>query len=237
MKNVFITLLATLGMATAGEAVRNQVEFTVEQLVGDRITDPDPDAVEGIAVLDATPGWEYSLNDRATWAPVANYSLLLNTSAWLRNPMDSQARLTYRAWDQTQGMLDEAYTITETGGATAFSVNSLQVVFTVGTPVDEDMRLPVTYKGLSINRNPATLFDVSVTIDPPEMGTFVLRTAADDPQIAGYFVPEGTLGTCTLTVSANNKNGSPVTPGTLTIDVVPGAAQIIDVGSLPQVAR
>ncbi len=232
-----IAALALLGMFEWSTFTHQPVEIDVGTLVGDRITDVDEGAVQGVAIVEASPGWEYSVNDRASWQPASNLSLLLNTSAWLRHPMDSQARLTYRAWDQTEGMVGDGFTITATGGESAFSEASETVVFVrAAAVVDEDYRLPIKVTALSASNNPATLSDVTYTIEPP-IATWQDRAAGDDPQIAGYVVPVS-IGDCTLTVNGLDKHGVPVDPpGTLQISIVSGAARVIQVEALPQVPR
>lgn len=236
--------IALMTMVCVDVAVKAQVEFDVATLIGDRITDVDEGAVQGIAIIDSSPGWEYSLDDQATWHPITDHSLLLNFPAWIRHP-DTEPTIggrspwiEYRAWDQTQGIIGGTFDIGETGGSTAFSVNSLPVVFSLAdAQVDEDLRLQIGVKAFSASRNLATLTDVTYTITPPEFGTWQPRVATDDPKIAGHFQPSGILGVCELKVEGKNKRGKVVTPGKITIEVVVGAAQVIEVTALEQVER
>lgn len=242
ISKVFAAAITFIGMVEWTLATRQPVEIDVATLVGDRISDVDDGAIAGVAIIDHSDGWEFSLNDRATWQPVPeNDSLLLNLPAWLRNdrPLtvgEQSPWLEYRAWDQTQGVIGQTFAIADTGGETAFSVNSLPVVFTLAdVTVDEDRRRRFGIKALSQNGNVAALTNVTYTITPPEIGTWQDRAVGDPPNVAGYFVPSGQLGTCTLSVSGTNKRGQQVTPGTITIEVVVGAAQVIVVEDLGEV--
>lgn len=244
ISKVFAAAITFVGMVEWTLATRQPVEIDVATLVGDRITDVDDGAIAGVAIIDHSPGWEYSLNDRATWQPVPeNDSLLLNLPAWLRNdrPLtvgEQSPWLEYRAWDQTQGTIGGLFNVVETGGETAFSVNSLPVVFSLAdAQVDEDLRLQIGVKALSRGSNLAPLTDVTYTITPPEFGTWQNRAPTDDPRAAGYFDPSGILGVCELKVEGKNKRGQVVTPGRITIEVVVGAAQVIVVEALGQVER
>lgn len=214
-------------------------QFRVDTIIGDRITDPDNGAVEGIAITDASTGWQYSLNDGTSWLPLTT-PLLLSDQNLLKNniPLTVGGRapwLKWRAWDQTQGTVGLPYTILETGGETAFSENEIIQVFVAadGT-VDEDKQLPVTYKTLSVKRNPATVSNATYTITPAAMGTWINRKPTDPINVAGHFKPSGITGTCELKIEATNRNGNVIT-GTATIEVIAGPAVIIEIEFLPQV--
>ena len=115
---------------------------------GNPITDTDPGAVEGIALVDAdnTGGaWQYSTNAGVSFAPVGavleNAALLLNTSARLRFVPDADYfgtnTVTFRAWDQTSGANGDAGVDTGiNGGNTAFSTNTAFATIVVN-PVND----------------------------------------------------------------------------------------------------
>ena len=103
---------------------------------GDRITDVDSGALEGIAVTaaDVASGvWEYSTNDGGTWSALGAVS---GTNSRLL-AADAQTRLrfvpnlnfngtiasaiTFRAWDRTSGSNGETGDTSTNGGTTAFS--------------------------------------------------------------------------------------------------------------------
>ena len=109
---------------------------------GDRITDVDSGAVEGIAVtaLDSGNGsWEYSTNGGGSWAAVGAVS---NTSALLLRSTDlirfvpngqnaTTAAFTFRAWDQTSGTFGTKVDVSTNGGTTAFSAATETAAITV----------------------------------------------------------------------------------------------------------
>ena len=103
---------------------------------GDRITDVDADAVEGIAVTaadTANGAWEYSTNNGGAWSAIGSIS---STSARLL-ASDANTRIrfvpdpnyngaidpaiTFRAWDQSSGANGGSGDPSTNGGTTAFS--------------------------------------------------------------------------------------------------------------------
>ena len=128
---------------------------------GDRVTDVDPLAEEGIAVTaadDVSGQWQFSL-DGSTWLGLGAVS---ETAARLV-PADGRLRfvpsanfaglidpaVTFRAWDQTSGLAGETADVSANGGDTAFSTavetasitvnNTLgEIHGTVWNDVDED---------------------------------------------------------------------------------------------------
>ncbi|MGB7324456.1 MAG: VCBS domain-containing protein [Rubripirellula sp.] len=100
---------------------------------GNRITDVDTGAVEGIAIITAgsTVGtWQYQLNGTSTWTNVgtvsATSSLLLRDTDSLRFVPNGQnggtATLSFRAWDQTTGTVATKVSSNGGGGTSAFSL-------------------------------------------------------------------------------------------------------------------
>lgn len=104
---------------------------------GDRITDPDTSALEGIAITAANTAngsWQFSTNGGATWQALGSVS---NGSARLL-AADARVRfvpnflysgtvtnaLTFRAWDQTSGVNGGLADTTDNGGSSAFSVDT-----------------------------------------------------------------------------------------------------------------
>ncbi|HEY7759918.1 MAG TPA: DUF2341 domain-containing protein, partial [Burkholderiales bacterium] len=99
---------------------------------GDRVTDVDSGAVEGIAVAALVSGngvWEYSLDGGGSWNPVGavsdNSALLLRAADRLRFVPDGQnadlAVVSFRAWDQSSGTEGTKVDVSTNGGSTAFS--------------------------------------------------------------------------------------------------------------------
>jgi hypothetical protein len=101
---------------------------------GDRITDVDAGAVEGIAVIgvdDSNGQWQYDTGSGwVAFGAVANNSaVLLDPTASIRfvpnaNYNGSAGNLTFRAWDQSDGNTsgDTGVDVSTSGGATAYSV-------------------------------------------------------------------------------------------------------------------
>ncbi|MCP4278296.1 MAG: hypothetical protein GY779_18285, partial [Gammaproteobacteria bacterium] len=123
---------------------------------GDRITDPDTGAVEGIAVInvDDTNGqWQYSTDAGSNWTAFGslsdNSSTLLNSGALIRfvpnaDYTGSSGNIEFRAWDQTSGTNGQTGVNTDTNGdATAFSEDSEEATLTV-TAVNDEPTLTAT---------------------------------------------------------------------------------------------
>jgi uncharacterized repeat protein (TIGR01451 family) len=124
---------------------------TVAQILasaGAPITDTDPGAVQGIAVIDADEAggtWEFSINGGGTYNPFGpvfnNQALLLNPAARIRFVPDADYfgtnTFTFRAWDQTSGANGNTGIDTGiNGGTTAFSTSSVAATITV-LPVND----------------------------------------------------------------------------------------------------
>lgn len=104
---------------------------------GDRITDTDVGAKEGIAVIgvdDAQGTWQYSTDFGASWQ---NFSVVSSSASRLLNanrrnrirfvPAQDfvgtvDPGLTFRAWDRTEGVNGGTFAINEPGGSSAFSL-------------------------------------------------------------------------------------------------------------------
>ncbi|MFO0929913.1 MAG: tandem-95 repeat protein [Gemmataceae bacterium] len=116
----------------------------VGTVLGGRFTDSDPRAKRGIAVVDVSGNgvWQYRTSAVAAWVSLG----VPNESAARLLPETYQVRfvpapnwfgratLVYRAWDQTTGTAGGFADLTPpgaTGGATAYSVTTDQVVLSV----------------------------------------------------------------------------------------------------------
>lgn len=103
---------------------------------GDRISDVDSDALQGIAItaVDNTHGqWQYSITSGLSWVDVGTVNdtgaLLLASDTATRLRFVSTAgffgevegAVTFRAWDRTSGTNGEKASVTTNGGITAFS--------------------------------------------------------------------------------------------------------------------
>ena len=113
------------------------VTAIINSALGDRITDSDAGAIEGIAVISAddTNGtWQYSTNSGGTWTSFGAVSntntVLLDTTALIRylpssNYNGSAEDITFRAWDQTSDNNGATgVDLSNNGGFTAFSANT-----------------------------------------------------------------------------------------------------------------
>ncbi len=129
----------TMVLTTITEDQTSNAGQTVASIIssagGDRITDIDSGAVEGIAITSTTNGngsWEYSTNGGSTWSAVGTVSnssaLLLRSTDWVRFVPNGQnattGDMTFRAWDQTGATAGQQGTKVDTstnGGTSAFS--------------------------------------------------------------------------------------------------------------------
>jgi hypothetical protein len=123
---------------------------TIAQLVGAAISDPDPNAREGVAVVSATGGgvWQYSLNAGASYQALGTVS---STAARLLRDIDrirfkpaanfnGTATLTIHAWDRTVGNPGNVFNISN---SSAFSL-AQETITLVVAPVND---APVLYNG------------------------------------------------------------------------------------------
>jgi hypothetical protein len=153
LANTNVTLLPV--NEDPGELIGN-VGTLVSNLVtlGGNVTDPDPNAVTGIAVTGANTAngtWFYSVDDGNSWS---NLGVVSNVEARLL-AADGGTRiyfqpspnfngsvtpaLTFRAWDQTgtlENINGSVFNTTISGGSTAFSTTTANAVITV-TPVND----------------------------------------------------------------------------------------------------
>ncbi len=150
-----LTLAAPLSLAAVAEDATQSAGESVAQLLakgGDPISDADPDALEGIAVIAADNSrgvWQYSTISpptEASWQPVGvvadTAALLLANTDWLRfvpaaNTSGPGGQLTFRAWDLTTGGNGQRdVDVTVNGANTAFSVATGVMTVDV-TPVND----------------------------------------------------------------------------------------------------
>jgi uncharacterized delta-60 repeat protein len=125
-----------LTLTTITEDQTNNSGQTVASIIasdgGDRITDDDSGAVEGIAITAISNGngyWQYSINGGSSWSTMfsisGNTSLLLRSTDYVRFVPNGQnattGSLTFRAWDQTSGTAGTTVSTLTNGGTTAFS--------------------------------------------------------------------------------------------------------------------
>ncbi len=110
----------------------NTVASIISSAGGDRITDVDSSAVEGIAIYSLSSGngtWQFSTNSGSSWSNIGAVSessaLLLRSTDLVRfvpNGVNgTEASFLFRAWDQSSGTAGTTTSITSNGGSTAFS--------------------------------------------------------------------------------------------------------------------
>lgn len=116
---------------------------------GQRITDVDSDALQGVAIIglnSAHGTWQYSIDGGLTWFDVgsvdAAHALLLRDTDLIRFQPDPDWNgavpdgLRFRAWDRTSGSAGDYADTSVTGGTTAFST-ATEVAGIVVHPVND----------------------------------------------------------------------------------------------------
>ncbi len=133
---------------------------------GDRITDPDAGALEGIAIFNLVSSngtWQY--NTGSGWTDVdtvdVNNSLLLRATDSLRFVPDGlnadTAFVTFAAWDQTSGTAGAKVDTSAYGGTTAFSDQVETAAISI-TAVNDEQSLD-TNLGLTLNEGSTATID------------------------------------------------------------------------------
>lgn len=128
----------------------NTVAAIIASAGGDRITDLDSGAVEGIAINALTSGngvWEFSINGGSSWTAIGAVSdssaLLLRDVDLVRFVPDAvtgtAASFDFRAWDQTSGPFGTKVDVSTNGGTTAFSAAVETADITVTDVNDEQV--------------------------------------------------------------------------------------------------
>lgn len=198
-----------MSVATIQEDALDHAGSTIASIIqsagGDRITDADADALEGLAIIgldDANGTWQFSIDGGTTWQDVgsvsATHALLLRDVDRIRFTPDANyngsinSALTFRAWDRTNGVAGEFGDTSTNGGESAFSAATETASLTIAAVQDD----PAAGSGIA---------DLTATEDEP----FSYQFAAD----AFVDVDAGD----TLTYSATLANGSAL-PGWLTFD-------------------
>jgi hypothetical protein len=173
---------------------------------GDRITDVDSGAVEGIAVtaVDNTNGtWEFSTNNGGVWtafgSPTGTTARLLASDANTRIRFQPNAAftgtvdpgITFRAWDQTSGTNGNTADASVNGGTTAFSTATETASITVASTVSvQDAKVAEPTSGTA-----NMLFTVVLNAPAAAGGASVQYATADQAPGAGHAVG-GATGSC-----------------------------------------
>ena len=197
-----------------GTSSGDTVAALIASAGGDRITDVDVGAVEGMAVIgvDDTNGqWQYDAGGGWTaFGAVSNTSaVLLDTTGLIRfvpnaDYTGSAGNLTFRAWDTTAGADgDTGVDVSTNGTTTAYSMAMETATLTVtavnDAPVNtvpgaqvvaEDMALAIS--GISVN-------DVDGNLSTVQLG--VINGTVTVTLSGGATISAGANGTNTLTLS------------------------------------
>jgi len=155
----------------------NLISQIIQSAGGNRITDYDAAAVEGIAihgVNNSAGQWQYSLNNGTSWTNIpavnsANALLLAsNSSTRIRfvpkEGFFGTTGVTFAAWDQTSGSNGGIGKVSPNGGGTAFSVKNESAYLTV-TPLPH--AITITNFGPQVNfveKGPAMLVAASAVV-------------------------------------------------------------------------
>ncbi|MEM9535593.1 MAG: cadherin-like domain-containing protein [Cyanobacteria bacterium P01_E01_bin.45] len=151
---------------------------------GDRITDPDTGAVEGIAVtaVDTTHGtWDYSIDGGGVWTALTGVAdataTVLRATDLIRFVPTTDVNgivtdgITFRAWDTTDGASagDTNIDTTTNGATTAFSTATETADITINPVNDAPSFTGLDNTPTFIEDNPAILLDTDATISDVEL--------------------------------------------------------------------
>ena len=149
---------------------------TVAQILasagGDRVTDVDVGAVEGVAITTRNNGngqWQYSIDGGSNWTNVGTVNessaLLLRSTDLVRFQPDGDNGITqtieFRAWDQTSGTAGTKVDTTTNGGSTAFSVTIESASITVSSINDDPTNAGTLPSDISVTEDIASNVDLS----------------------------------------------------------------------------
>jgi hypothetical protein len=164
---------------STGEA-GNTVAAVIASAGGDRITDADTGAVEGIAVtgLSGVGDWQY--NTGGGWSAIGTVTgtsaLLLSDSASVRfvptaaNNTAQTAVISFRAWDQTSGVQGSKADVSTNGGTTAFSTAAATASMTI-TGLNDDPAITGLPAAITVTENMASNVNLSAaTFSDPDSG-------------------------------------------------------------------
>ncbi len=234
---------------------------------GDRITDADAGALEGIAVANvnnANGTWEFSTNGGASWTPFGSPTtaaarlLAANGTTRVRFLPNANFNgtvnpgITFRAWDQTQGVNGGTAALGAGGNASAFSTAGETASITVNAVNDaptanaqnvntnEDTALGITLTGTDVETTSANL-TFNITTGPANgvlSGTGANRTYTPNanyngPDSFSFTVtdtgdgssPALTSAAATVSITVNAVNDGPV-------NTVPGAQSVTENSTL-----
>lgn len=150
------------------EAVSNN-GVLISALIAGHISDPDPGAIAGIAVVgvDNSNGtWQYSRTGGVTWISFGNPSDAqarqldadaLNRIRFVPNAnFAGTAGITFRAWDDYAGGDGVEVNASVNGGSTLFSAATATATITVGAVNDPPVRIAGTVNNLTVLEDAGT---------------------------------------------------------------------------------
>lgn len=209
----------SLPSLTTGQT--ENVGQTVSSFVSGMISDFDPGALEGIAIVATTDGsgkWQFSTDNGGSWADVGEVSqsnaLLLRDVDKVRfvpgSPDATTASITYHAWDRTSSSQGNKFDVTTYGGTTAFSV----ATDTASITVDSEASV-VEVSSTNANRVYKAGDTIVVTVKFSKAVTvagtpqLTLKLGAKN-RIANYFSGSGTDTLCFIYTVEPGDSGSPL---------------------------
>ena len=168
----------TMTLTSITEDDDNPVGNTVASVIGDSITDADPAAVEGIAIVGLSGNGTWQYHTGSGWAAVGEVlnssALLLKDTSSLRFIPDASfqnaqsANITFRAWDQTSGTQGTKVDTTTNGGTTAFSTATATASVAV-TGINDDPAILGLPAVVTVAENSASNVDLSAaTLSDPD---------------------------------------------------------------------
>ncbi|PON16855.1 hypothetical protein C2W62_16245 [Candidatus Entotheonella serta] len=207
----------------------NSVAAIISSAGGDRITDVDSGAVEGIAVIgvDEINGlWEYSTNGGANWRSFVTdgvasgttddtSAVLLNEAELIRfvpnssysGPADD---ITFRAWDQTVGASgDTSVDVSAQGGSNPYSIDGATATLSIIAIMEVTNFIPGAQ---DTDEDTSLIFSTgngnSISIDEGSTADALLRTSLSVASgtltlatNAGLTFVSGADGTAAMTIS------------------------------------
>ncbi|MEZ5729489.1 MAG: hypothetical protein R3E48_16755 [Burkholderiaceae bacterium] len=200
-------------LTTITEDQTNNSGDTVASIIasasGDRITDVDTGAIEGIAITNVNWGtdnswFEYSTDGGSTWtllhSQADDRALLLRSTDLIRfEPRGygvETASIEFRAWDQTSGSAGDEVDTTSNGGSTAFS--TAKETATITTTAVNDAPTFGVQPGASIEHladggQSSVANDVVVLADGSSITAGYGRYNGADAWVIAKFRPDGGL--------------------------------------------
>jgi hypothetical protein len=189
---------------------------------GDRITDADAGAEEGIAILGLSSGngmWQYDIG--SGWTAVGSVSdtssLLLRATDSLRFVPDGldadTAFVTFAAWDQTSGTAGTKVDTSSYGGTTPFSATLESATITV-TAINDDPTT-VGIADVTVAEDAADsvvdLFAAFADVEDLDSALTYTITNNTNPGLFTATTIDGVAGSLTLDYAADQNGSSDIT--------------------------